>query len=209
MSQDDPSSSPLDAGGEPDSVLPGGQTSSKKGQVEAWDLDGCLDLIGDSHCSKPWIILTGNPKAKKRVKELGISGFEDIVIIPHNPKKPEAHAIEKAEYIRDHGITTLYDNDVTNLAYAAKVGCVGFLVLPADDQRKMATITEFADLHDEPEGALPSTDGEVDDDTGADGAQSDQDYYPSDEQINSKPYGGEGAAPSTIAWLDPLDPIKR
>ncbi len=56
-----------------------------------------------------------------------------------------------------------------------------------------------ATLDDEPEGALPSTDG----DAGADGAQSDQDYYPTDEQINSKPYGGEGAAPSTIAWLDP------
>jgi 2'-5' RNA ligase len=54
-------------------------------------------------------------------------------------------------------------------------------------------------LDEEPEGALPSTDG----DTGSDGAQSDQDYYPTDEQINSKPYGGEGAAPTTIAWLAP------
>jgi len=54
-------------------------------------------------------------------------------------------------------------------------------------------------LDEEPEGALPSTDG----DAGSDGAQSDQDYYPTDEQDNTHLYGGEGAAPSTIAWLDP------
>ncbi len=61
-----------------------------------------------------------------------------------------------------------------------------------------------ATLDDEPEGALPFTDGE----SGQDITQSDQDYYPTDEQQNTKPYGGEGAAPSTIAWLNPANSNK-
>jgi len=71
--------------------------------------------------------------------------------------------------------------------------------LDADGETNTVLPGAQATLDDEPEGALPSTDG----DAGADGAQSDQDYYPTDEQMNTKPYGGEGAAPSTIAWLDP------
>jgi len=76
---------------------------------------------------------------------------------------------------------------------------------PTDGHSHTATLDE------EPEGALPSTDG----DAGADGAQSDQDYYPTDEQDNTHLYGGDdGAADTSIrgggdttvasrAWLDP------
>lgn len=72
---------------------------------------------------------------------------------------------------------------------------------PMDSDGGVDTVLPGAQavLDEEPEGALPSTDG----DAGADGAQSDQDYYPTDEQDNTHLYGGEGAAPSTIAWLDP------
>ena len=72
-------------------------------------------------------------------------------------------------------------------------------LLDADGETNTVLPGAQAVLEDEPEGALPSTDG----DAGADGAQSDQDYYPTDEQDNTHLYGGEGAAPSTIAWLDP------
>jgi 2'-5' RNA ligase len=71
--------------------------------------------------------------------------------------------------------------------------------LDADGETNTVLPGAQAVLDEEPEGALPSTDGEA----GADGAQSDQDYYPTDEQDNTHLYGGEGAAPSTIAWLDP------